>query len=350
MYIDDHVHCRDEEQSDKETIMHALEVAEHSGLSAIFDMPNTQNPVINRQRVTGRIKLASLRDSPVFFGVYMGITEEFSQIEEAVKTYDELFPRNPRDSAGVIGLKMFAGKSVGDLTIAASDRQSEVYRNLRHLNYEGVLVVHCEKESEMQEHLWNPSNPISHCDARPEKSETESVRDQIKFAEISGYKGHLHIPHISVPESVDLVQEAKEKGLRISCGTTSHHLLLDSRVMDDKDGIFYKVNPPLRKLKTRERLFEYFRDGRIDILESDHAPHTCEDKLRKYMSGIPGLASWPDFIGILKSKGISQEFLDKVAFENINEIFGTQIQRLDLPIEQGRHLGDYVFDAYAGLK
>lgn len=349
MYIDDHVHCRDEEQSDKETIAHALEVAEHSGLSAIFDMPNTQNPVTNRKRVIERMELAKRANSPVFFGVHIGITEEDSQIEEAVKTYNEFFPRTSEYSTGVIGLKMFAGKS-GDLTIAEQDKQLEVYEALADLNYEGVLVVHCEKESEMREYLWNPLNPISHCDDRPEKSEIESVRDQIKFAGTSGYEGHLHIPHISVPESVDLVQEAKLKGLRISCGATPHHLLLDNRVMDNENGIFCKVNPPLRKPETRERLFRYFKDGKIDTLESDHAPHTMKDKLKKHMSGIPGLASWPDFITLLKSNGVSQEFLDKVAFENVNRIFGTQIKRLDLPVEQGKHLGDYVFDAYVGLK
>lgn len=350
MYIDNHVHCRDEEWSSKETIGHALKVAEDSGLSAIFDMPNVPNPVINRQRVIERMNLAKRANSPVFFGVYMGITEKDSQIEEAVETYNEFFPRNPDNSIGVIGFKMFAGESVGDLEIINEKSQLNVYEVLRDLDYKGVLVVHCEKESKMKKHLWDPSNPISHCDARPEESEIKSVRDQITFAENSGYKGHLHIPHISVPESVDLVQEAKTRGLRISCGATPHHLLLDNRVMNNEEGVLYKVNPPIRILETKRRLFGYFKDGIIDILESDHANHTREDKLVRHMSGIPGLASWPDFIDILKSKGISQELLDKVAFDNINKIFGTQIQRLNLPIKKGEHLGAYVFDPYAGLK
>lgn len=85
-------------------------------------------------------------------------------------------------------------------------------------------------------------------------------------------------------------------------------------------------------------------------MESDHAPHTKEDKLEKQMSGIPNLASWPDFIEILKTRGVSQELLDRVAYENVNSIFGTQIPRLNMPVQRGKHLWDYAFDPYESLK
>ncbi len=351
MYIDCHTHCRDEKVSYKETIGHALRVAEDSGLSGIFDMPNIPNPITTRKRVLDRIELAKAANSKIFFGVYIGLTSNQEQIKEAVETCREFFPK-PEDKIGVIGLKMFAGKSVDDLTVSNSEEQQEVYNQLTKLNYQGVLDVHCEKESEMHPELWNPLNPITHCYTRPEKAETSSIKDQIRFARETEYQGHLHIVHVSTPFSVVLVDNAK-RDLRISCGVTPHHLLLGNTTMINENGIFYKMNPPLRNPETKKRLFEDFLRGKIDILESDHAPHTLEEKTTEekgFLSGIPNLASWPDFISLLMAGGISQELLNQTAYKNINRIFGTQIPRLNLPIKKGKHLDKYVFDPYESLK
>jgi len=226
MYIDCHVHCRDFEQSHKETVAHALEVAKDSGLSAIFDMPNTSPAVTTRQRVLERLTLASWENSPVFYGTYIGLTSDPVQIREAVETYNDFFPKDRSDRTGAVGLKMFAGKSVGDLTIAEPEAQREVYRHLVKLGYKGVLVVHCEKESEMYPELWDPSEPVTHCKSRPEISEVESVKDQLKFALETCYAkqpqhgetfGKLHIAHISVPQAVDIVNSYQNL-MQVSCG------------------------------------------------------------------------------------------------------------------------------------
>jgi len=349
MYIDCHTHCRDEKWENKETISRALRVAEDSGLSGIFDMPNVPDPVISRKRVVDRLELAAYVRSRVFYGVYVGLTADKDQIRGAVGAYKEFFPRSSESTGGVIGLKMFAGKSVGDLTISNPEEQQEVYYELTKLGYRGVLAVHCEKETEMMNGLYDPRNPISHCSARPPRSEVESVKDQIRFAREARYNGGLHILHVSVPESVDLILDAK-KDLRISCGVTPHHLLLDERIMLGSNGVFFKVNPPLRDSGKKNKLLSYFKKGYLDVLESDHAPHTLKDKLEKQMSGICNLASWPDFVEILKIRGVSQELLDRVAYENINSIFGTQIPKLNMLVQRGKDLGNYVFDPYKSLK
>ena len=145
MYIDAHVHCRDEEQSDKETIAHALEVAKRAGVDAIFDMPNTERPVTDRRRVDERLALADAAKSSVFYGLYVGLTPNPEQVRDAVRIHSEYFPR-------VVGLKMYAGKSAGDLEIIKKEEQDEVYRALS--DYRGVLAVHCEKESFMKPKIW----------------------------------------------------------------------------------------------------------------------------------------------------------------------------------------------------
>jgi len=357
MYIDSHVHCRDFEQSHKETIAHALEIAKDSGLSAIFDMPNTKPSVTTRQKALERLALADNTNSPVFYGTYIGLTSNSNQIKEAVETYNECFPKDDRARLGVVGLKMFAGKSVGDLTIAEPEAQKEVYKQLVKQKYEGVLVVHCEKESEMHPELWDPSKPITHCESRPEISEVESVKDQLKFALETGYAssdhqgkpfGKLHIAHISVPRAVELVY--RHRGLMdISCGATPHHLLLNHKAMKSKiDGIMYKVNPPLRKPRSQELLLEQFRNGMIDLLESDHAPHTNKEKFQDHMSGIPNLSSWQLFINLLKEEGVSNSLIEKVAFTNVNEIFSTQIKKIHFPFKS--HTGEYAFEPYENLR
>ena len=143
---------------------------------------------------------------------------------------------------------MFAGHSVGNLGIIREDEQRLVYQTLSEEGYEGVLVVHCEKESLLKPNLWNPLNPKSHSYARPNESEVESVRNQIDFATESHFGGILHIPHISVPESVGLVDRIRQEGdIKISCGLTPHHCLFSYEfVPESQDGLIYKVNPPLR--------------------------------------------------------------------------------------------------------
>jgi dihydroorotase len=342
MYIDSHVHCRDFEESYKETIEHALSVAEDSNLLAIFDMPNTKPLVITRDKVIERLNIAKKLNSKVFYGLYVGLTSEPNQIKEAVDCFKEFFPKD-KENVGVVGLKMFAGKSVGDLSVIDPVEQLKVYKTLAELEFPGVLVVHSEKESVIYPEIWNANKPISHGYSRPEISEISSIKDQINFAIESNFKGHLHIAHVSVPESVDLINEAKNK-INISCGATPHHLLLDDSMMQTENGILFKVNPPLRCKKSKEKLFFYFKSGFIDFLESDHAPHSKEDKFVNHMSGIPNLASWPDFIHILKNMGISEDLINKTAYENINKIFKLNIKRLNLP-----RIKEYVFDPYSHL-
>ena len=336
--IDCHVHCRDEGQKEKEKIAHALHVAETAGLDGIFDMPNTKRPVISEERVVERLELAEKANPSVFYGLYVGVTADKEQVGEAVRIYRK-FPQ-------VVGLKMFAGKSVGDLTVKNPEDQLMVYEQLTSFGYGGVLAVHCEKESEMNSDLFDFNNPITHGDARPEIAETKSIEDQIKFAKQVNYMGKLHIVHVSTSKSVELVRKAKaEKLVRISCGVTPGHLLLDNEVMKRKNGIFYKVNPPLRGPETREELFEDFIKGYIDVLESDHAPHTYEDKMKRHMSGLPNLAFWPEVINLLKRRGAGK-LIDRMTFDNVNTIFGTNIAKKN----NSPHAKDYVFNPYAGLK
>jgi len=333
MYIDPHVHCRDEEQSDKETIQHALSVAEKAGVDAIFDMPNTTRPIISRQRVVKRFELAKAANSPVFYGVYVGLTSDPNQIREAVRTSREFFPR-PEDSFGVIGLKLFAGKSVGNLAVIDEKSQRQIYQELGKLNYQEVLAVHCEKEALIKPELWDSRVLYSHSLARPPEAELESIKDQVNFAQSAGFRGTLHIAHISTPESVDYLSRVKGdvrtggvcSSLKITCGATPHHLFLHNRIpqcLGKK--LFLKVNPPLREEEEQKELLKRLGQGKIDWIETDHAPHTVNEKLQEpFMSGIPGLDQWPVIPVYLKNKGLSEEQIADLTFNNVSKTFGLE--------------------------
>lgn len=343
--IDPHVHCRDWKQSHKETIAHALSVAERIGLSGIFDMPNTSPPINSRELVEKRLADAYKTDSPVFYGVYAGLSSDPNQIKEVVETWRELFPK-------VIGLKMFAGHSVGNLGIVGEDEQRLVYQTLSNEGYDGVLVVHCEKEGLLKPMLWTPSNPRSHSYARPNESEVESVENQIDFAREYKFKGVLHIAHISVPESVELVDRTrKENSIRVTCGLTPHHCLLNyESIPESQDGLIYKVNPPLRDEVSQKRMIELLKQGKIDWVETDHAPHTLKEKLKEpFMSGFPGLPFYPHFSDFLRANGFSEGQLRNLTHTNICDTFGINLPERDINSNKALHT-EYEVDVYRGIR
>ena len=348
MYIDTHVHLRDFNQTYKETIKHGLEVAYDSGVDAVFDMPNTDPPIMTRELVEARIKLAKDADVPVFYGIHMGLTAKPEQIRRAADVY-RAFPQ-------VIGMKLYAGHSTGDLGVVTRCDQRVVYETLSSEGYDGVLMVHCEKESAMNRKLWIPSRPTTHCHARPERAEVESVHDQIKLARESGFTGKLHIAHISSPDAVYAVDVAKAMGLDISCGVCPHHLIYDLSQMFREDGVLWKMNPPLRKISSRDKLLQCLKDGKINWIETDHAPHALAEKTGKvsdangkpsYASGIPGLAWWPLFDEYLRKQNFSDSQIEALTFNNALDRFGLDIKRTRRPLKDRRV--DYPFDPYASM-
>ncbi|MBR9704839.1 hypothetical protein GOV12_05485 [Candidatus Pacearchaeota archaeon] len=334
MYIDPHVHCRDGKQSHKETVKHALEVCERAGVDAIFDMPNIDPPIANRDTVLDRLKLADLSNSKVFYGLYIGLTSDEGQIREAVSLWKELFPR-------VVGLKMYAGKSVGDLAVIKYEDLDKVYKILSEVGFDGVLALHCEKESFVDNSLFNPEKPWTHNESRPFIAELSSVQDQIGLCIKNKFKGNLHICHVTVPESVDYIRYMKNKfkELRISCGVTPHHLFLNIDMMRSDNGLLMKVNPPVRDSLRQKTMLEYLKCGYIDFIETDHAPHTKEEKMGPpYMSGIPWLNKWPLFVDILRSKGIDDNLISDLTFNNVLKIYNININKTE---NSGKYYPEY---------
>jgi len=264
--------------------------------------------------------------------MYLGATSDHSQLREAVRLVKE----HPH----VIGIKMYAGRSTGNLAIIEEKDQRLVYRTLAEERYQGVLAVHCEKESCMTD-TFNAHHPISHAHSRPKIAEIESLKDQLRFAQEEGFQGVLHICHISTPEAVELVYQMKNAlngdnrensnqftiPFSITCGITPHHLLWDEEQMNLPQGLLYKMNPPLRKKEDVFALRELLKQGKIDWIETDHAPHQVGEKLHGCCpSGYPSLYLYKDFVEkFLPSLGLDEEQIHRLTFDNIVKAFKLHI-------------------------
>lgn len=323
--IDTHVHFRDWEEAYKETILGGAEKAAGKGILAVGDMPNTKPQVLRFKDAIARLELAGKGRLPVKYFTWVGLTPDESQIAEAVRAAKEI----PQ----VIGLKLYAGESVGALGVVDLEDQKKIYKVLVDLRYKGVVAVHCEKVDRFKKELWDPKKPWTHGLARPIAAEAEAIKDQIEFIRIAGFTGHLHICHISCVEGIYLVAKARESGVKISCEITPHHALLNDSLLKDNDGLglFFKVNPPLRRESVQKELFWalslLIRDKANWIfIASDYAPHKSEEKLNPpYLSGIADFQLYRGLINWLGDKLSSSE-IEQFTYHNAKKIFGEKLK------------------------
>ncbi len=315
--IDPHVHLRDWSQAEQETLEHGFSVAWRAGISAVFEMPNTDPPLTGRAAVLRRISDADAARErlgiPLFHGIYAGITADPAQLAEIVALHRELFPR-------VMGFKLFAGHSTGNMGVVTRDEQARVWDTLARLDYRGVVTVHAETEALLAPWKWDPTAPISHGAARPVDAEIHSVNQQIELAAEAGFRGSVHLAHITTPAVLDIVERNRRAfPFAIRGGVTAHHALLDENVARRSEIPEWKVNPPLRPPEVREALWQRVRTGRIDWIESDHAPHTWQDK-RAAASGVPGLPAFR-LLRDLLTEELSREDVERITHDAVVTAF-----------------------------
>lgn len=287
--IDPHVHLRDWGERHKETIIHAMDLAWRIGISGVFEMPNTVPPLTSRESVHTRIADADRATSklgiPLFHGIYGGITADPAQLTEIVAAHRELFPR-------VVGLKLFAGHSTGNMGVVSRDEQWRVWKTLARTDYRGVVTVHAETEELLHPERWDPSHPISHGAARPVEAEVHSVQQQIELAVEAGFRGSLHFAHVTTTRVLDIIAiHRRNVPFSVRGGVTPHHSLLDETVAARSDIPEWRVNPPLRPADEQRALWERLRTGAAGWIESDHAPHSLQAK-REGASGVPGIPAF----------------------------------------------------------
>ena len=318
MKIDPHVHCRDGCESYKETIAHVFTLCDQQGVDMIFDMPNTTPPLLTEADLERRLALvpSAARGR---YKTFIGVTADPAQLRLAAA----LATAHP---SYVAGLKLYAGPSVGPLTVGDIAEQALIYRTLAENGFTGVLAVHCEKPSLLR-NVFDPAQPATHGDARPPEAETASITDQVNCAREAGFSGTLHICHVSSAAGLDAIRHARQAAdatpLTITCGVTPHHLLWSAEQMQQPAGLLYKVNPPLRPAADVTALRNALKNGEINWIESDHAPHALVEKLYPpYASGFPSLCLYRHLIEeLLPAWGLDNITINKVTGGNIRQVF-----------------------------
>ena len=326
--IDIHSHLRDLGQSEKETFSTGTKAAAFSGITTVFNMPNTIPPAITSDQIKLWMEKAIGRIY-VNVGFIAGIPKKFNEGE--IKRIIEL---------GVIGFKIYPLNSINDIDWLDSKNIQTILEISS--KYQITIFIHAsyplsEKEKEQITQDFNQSQERIlelHDKFDPVKAEEKYIKLVIKqynkYIDVNHLNleryPRIHFCHISSIDSYLIIRRAQisNKNLKITFEVTPHHLLLSNEIILNNQN-YGKVLPPLRRKKHSKFLLNELKEGNIKLIGTDHAPHTIKEKTLNYFdapSGFPGFETYP--LLILKEVfnfQLSLERFVKVASENPAEIF-----------------------------
>ena len=276
--VDPHVHLRDLEWSHKATFASETAAAVAGGYWCVLDMPNTPPATVDAVSLAVKQK-AFEKQAFCDWGVYFGASQS-----NVVDDYAKV-------TAEVCGLKIYNNETTGTLLIEDQSLRDAHYR------------------------VWTAASqkPIA------VHAEEETVADILKLAR--KYRAFTHFCHISTRYEIDLLRAAKEEGLPISVGVTPHHLYLTEADLPVL-GSLGMMKPPLKTADDRDALWEAIADGTVDIVESDHAPHTLAEKQSaKPPYGVPGLETTLPLMCLAVEEG-------RISYERMIELLALNAQRI----------------------
>lgn len=275
---DPHVHLRDLDWAHKGTFETETAAAVAGGYWAVLDMPNTAPSTVTPEALV--TKRASIEQQAICdWGLYYGAAQG-----ENWRSYEAIIDR-------VCGLKIYNNATTGDLLIDDQTVREEHYRAWP---ADKVIAVHAEEET---------------------------VLDILAL--VRQYRKHTHFCHISTASEIDYLRTAKEEGLPVSIGVTPHHLYLTE---DDVAtlGSLGRMKPELKTKHDVAALWGAIIDGVVDVVESDHAPHTLVEKAALTPpSGVPGLETTLPLLGLAVQEGrLTWERVVELVASNPRRIFG----------------------------
>lgn len=270
--IDSQVHFREPGLEHKEDLESGSRSAVLGGVTAVFEMPNTNPNTDTTERVMDKLRRARHRmwcDHAFYVGATGDNAEQLGELE-----------RLP----GTAGVKIFMGASTGSLLVADDEALARV------LAHGGRRVaIHSEDEARMNARKGEriEGDPSSHPVWRDDESAMKATRRIVKLAREAGRR--IHVLHITTPAELEFLSANKDIA---TCEVTPQHLTLAAEDAYPRLGTYAQMNPPIRSAAHREGLWHWLRQGVPDVLGSDHAPHTKEEKAKVYPnspSGMPGV-------------------------------------------------------------
>ncbi|MEF7616642.1 allantoinase AllB [Aquincola sp. MAHUQ-54] len=277
--IDSHVHFRDPGYPHKETWKTGSAAAACGGVTTVFEMPNT-NPATGTIEAL-RIKQKAAESSYVDFGIH-GLLGD-----DTIERLEELL------EGGVTSFKAFVGNTFGNLPAPTDGALLEGFEKLAPLGIR--TVVHAENSSillrrQQRMQAAGRTDALAHLAARPAVAEIEAIGRVLTLAEWTGAR--VHIAHHSAADSLFLLRDAKRRGVDVTAETCPQYLLLNTDHMLKLGGVM-RLNPPIREARHNQPLWDALMDGTLDMIATDHAPHTPEEKTRANIwecdCGFPGV-------------------------------------------------------------
>lgn len=312
--VDDHVHFREPGMGYKEDFETGSKAAAAGGVTTIMDMPNTNPPLTTVKGFYEKVQLVKDR-SYVDYGFYAAIVSD---------NQGELVDLA---QAGVVGYKLFMGETTG--YIRCPD-DGVLYQAFLSAKIAGRRIgAHAENDYILQ-HIKadliakGRKDPRAHLDMRPAFAEEEAIQRALLLAEAAG--NQFHVFHLSTYQGLELIKRAKIKGLPVTTEVLVGHLLFNDEAYETL-GNLIKLNPPIRSREHQEALWQGLRQGWIDNIATDHAPHSYEEKTAedvwKASAGFIGVETALPLMLTQVNKGrLSLEQYVRAACENPAKTWG----------------------------
>lgn len=300
--IDAHVHFRDPGLTYKEDFKSGSQAAAHGGFTSILDMPNTIPPTNTAKNFQEKIDVAS-KKSIVDFGLHAGV----DNLEEIEK----ISTLNPAS------FKLF-------MDLVDDHFLVQVFEKLSRIAPKPLLTLHAENKDLIEHYreklqAENKKEPQDYCLVRPAIAEEMAVAQALSLSH--HYQHPTHICHLSSDRSLQLINYMQEKACPVSSEITPHHLFLDSNDYK-KWGNIAKTNPPLRSPWVK---IPFSKLDKIDMIATDHAPHTLEEKEKGLWEASPGIPNLETVLSLLLTqfhkKNINLEQIKSLLCENPARIF-----------------------------
>jgi len=307
--IDMHVHLREPGREDNETVESGTRAAIAGGMTSVCSMPNTQPPIDN-PKILKHLNDIIKKDAIANVFVVGSITKN--------RIGEEIVDMKSMKENGVIALSD-DGSSIQDEAIMLSALKKAKENRL-------LLISHCEDKTVSKKGVVNEGIMATKLGLRsiPKRAEYEFVARDIRLAKET--KAKLHIAHVSCKESVDLIRMAKKEGVDVTAETAPHYFSLQDSCCSTYD-TRTKMNPPLRSAEDVKAIKEGLRDGTIDAIASDHAPHGKHEKeivFELAAFGIIGLETLLALaiMGLIDEKKLSWKRLVELLSANPAKILG----------------------------
>lgn len=323
--FDMHVHLREPGREDEETVQTGCNSAAAGGFTGVACMPNTSPAIDNAEVVSSILEKAK------------------NHLVEVIPIGAVSVGREGESLAPIAELYTAGARAFSDDGVAV--KSASLLRNaLEYLQmYNAPVIEHCEDES-LADGAMNESevSTLLGLPSVPSVAEDLIVMRDILMAEYTG--GKVHIAHISSKRAVEIVREAKAKGINVTAEVTPHHFTLTDDSLKSYDTNF-KMNPPLRKAADVEAIIEGLIDGTIDCIASDHAPHSIEEKEMEFIYAPNGILGLETELGLALSELVHknrltiEQLIEKLAI-NPRKILNIPVPKIEKGVEANLSIFD----------